>query len=210
MRVLSRRGKNAQVLPAVVAGFASFVVMTWAAPAAAKRDFPGVIQEHWGGDCAPLCTLCHTRPEGGLSDAEPYLKPSGLDSDYDPKDLGHNRGQGDFFANLIAVNSRAPTSNEALVTMLGTLNTKPCSADTTLPGNTMQPCDSDGDKMPDMKEFARSSDPNVAGGELCVGPKYGCGASIGPLRRESTATGNAAVVVALLGLMLVFTRRVAR
>src|SRR4051812_48088525 len=146
---------------------ASLALLTFAARVAAKPDFPGVIQEHWGGDCAPLCTLCHTRAEGGVSDADPRLKPSALDNYYVPQDLGNNRGEGEFFANLITVNKRAPTSNDVLVMLLRTLDTQACSVHTTVPGNTMAPCDSDGDKMPDTKEFALSKDPDAAGGELC-------------------------------------------
>jgi hypothetical protein len=206
MWVISRQAQSARIGSGLARGAALFITLMVSVPSAAHLEFPRLIQEHWGGDCAPLCTLCHTRPEGGVP-GNPYLKPSILDgASYISKDLGNNRGEGEFFANLITVTQSVPTSDVDLVRMLETLDKQACSADMTLPGNTGLPCDSDGDKTPDMKEFRVSKDPDVAQGDLCVGPKYGCGASIAPHSGE-TSRKYGALVVALFGLALTARRR---
>jgi len=61
-----------------------------------------------------------------------------------------------------------------------------------------------------MKEFAQNGDPNIAHGDLCIGPTYGCGATITPLPRDSTANWRAAAVLAALGLGIVVARRLQR
>jgi len=43
------------------------------------------------------------------------------------------------------------------------------------------PCDSDGDGKRDIAELRDNEDPNVPGpGNLCSGPRYGCGAQLAP------------------------------
>jgi hypothetical protein len=193
---------------ACVAIGAALSLLSAVRPAAAEETFPGVIQNTYGGTCAPQCTLCHNRPEGGPE----HYNPSELDTTYVPQDLGNNRGQGQFFANLIHVNRGLPNGESGLTAALKKLATLPCSTDATKPGNTMAPCDSDGDSVPDMKEFAQdpTGDPNLAHGDLCIGPTYGCGATITPLPRDSTANWRAAAVLAALGLGIVVARRLQR
>ena len=207
MWVLSRQAQSGRVTSGLVGVAALLVILTCAAPGAAHDEFPGVIQQHWGGDCAPLCTLCHTRAEGGTS-GNPYLKPSKLDgARYVSKDLGNNRGEGEFFSNLITVTQSVPMRDSDLVRMLEMLDAKACSADLTLPGNTGLPCDSDGDQSPDMNEFARSTDPDVAGGDLCIGPRYGCGASIAPRPDGTSGTFAGELALAMFGVALAWLRR---
>jgi hypothetical protein len=165
-----------------------------------------VIQNTYGGTCAPQCTLCHDRPEGGPE----HYNPSVLYDTYTHQDLGNNRGEGRFFANLIYVNKGLPNGESGLKAALAKLAKLPCSTDANKPGNTMAPCDSDGDGVPDTKEFAQDGDPNVDGGDLCIGPKYGCGAAITPLPRDATATWRAAAVLAALGVGIVIARRLQR
>jgi hypothetical protein len=182
-------------------------VLVLARPAAAEEIFPGVIQDNYGGTCAPQCTLCHNRPEGG---PDHYKSPSPLEDGWVPKNLPNNRGEGQFFSNMIVVNGGLPTNESALKGALHKLATLPCTLPAMQAGSTIGPCDSDGDGIPDMKEFAVDGDPDVAdakNGQLCQGPKYGCGATIAPLPHESTATWRAAAVLAALGVGLVFARR---
>jgi hypothetical protein len=176
------------------------VALSLATPAAAEQIFPGLIQTTYGGTCAPQCTLCHTRPEGGPG----FYRPSALDPGWVTKDLGNNRGEGTFFANLIDVNKGLPTGENAMKRALNLLATQNCTS------TSNGPCDSDGDKIPDMQEFAKDGDPDVANGDLCVGPKYGCGATISPLPRESRARSRGVAVLALLGLGVVFGRRLTK
>ncbi len=199
----SRAFSAAATLGALLSAFG--VVST----AAAEETFPGVIQDTYGGTCAPQCTLCHNRPEGGPE----HYNPSVLDEpEYTHQDLGNNRGEGTFFANLIYVNKGLPMGEGGIKAALHKLATLPCSTETSKPGNTMAPCDSDGDGVPDMKEFADNptGDPNAAHGNLCIGPTYGCGAAITPLPRDSTGTLRAAAVLAALGVGIVLARRLQR
>jgi hypothetical protein len=186
---------------------AGLVVTTATAPVAASPTFPGVIQQNYGGTCVPQCTLCHNRPEGGPG----HYNPSLLDGAALP-DQGHNRGQGTFFANLMAAaygpgGTKLPRSPDELLTDLKLLAKGPCSTDMSN-GNTGLPCDSDGDGVFDMDSFKLDKDPD--GGDLCVGPKYGCGASIKPLPLEPNATARATAILGLLGIGLVVARRLRR
>jgi len=177
-----------------------------ALPASARKTYPGVVQDQLRGGCAPQCTLCHTRPEGG-SDSDPYLKPSELTPGYVPPMLPGNRGQGAFFANLVHVNGhRAPLADSELANALRTLASANCSA------TASGPCDSDGDGVPDTVELGMDRNPDVPNdkdGDLCVGPKYGCGAHIGALPNDASSTRDAALV-SLLGFGLVLLRRARR
>jgi hypothetical protein len=198
----STRLSLARSCAALVATSAVGLVMTLTAPAAALTTFPSVIQKKYNSTCAPQCTLCHTRPEGGSS-SNFYLKPSPLDDGYVPK-MVKERGEEEFFANLISINKGLPTNDSKLEGYLNKLGMAKCTADSN------GPCDSDGDGIIDVNEFAKDQDPDVAGGSLCLGPTYGCGATIKPLPRDSHAKRSATSVLALLGLGLVFARRLAR
>jgi hypothetical protein len=196
----------ARSLTAFAAVAGSLAVLSVARPVAAEPTFPSVIQKVYGGDCAVQCTLCHSRPEGGAG----YYQPSGLDPAYVPK-MAANTGEGAFFANFINVivgtnHQPLPSSDGALENDLRTYASAKCNT------SSSGPCDSDGDGVTDAKEFAEkpSGDPNVAGGDLCIGPTYGCGATITPLPRESSASWRAAAVLAALGAGLVVARRVQR
>jgi hypothetical protein len=175
-----------------------------ALPASAEPTFPGVIQKQFGGQCAPQCTLCHLTEAGGLGS----YQPSELSDGYVSKDLGDNRGEGTFFANFVAVNHGSlPTNDTQLEQKLKVYSTANCNATST------KPCDSDGDTVADTVELGMDRDPNIPNdkpGDLCVGPKYGCGANIGTLPHESSATRTAASLVALIGVGLVLLRRARR
>ena len=178
-----------------------------ASPASARKTYPGVVQEQFGGGCAPECTLCHTRIEGG-TDSDPYLKPNELDPGYVAPVLPPNRGRGEFLANLIHVNGhQTPHSDAALRNALHLLATANCNTDATAP------CDSDGDTVQDTTELGMDRNPDVPNdkeGDLCVGPKYGCGAHLGAEPRGLSAERTGAVVLSLFGLGLVVLRRVRR
>ena len=198
---------RARSLSTCVAFGGLLAVVALARPASAEEIFPGVIQDNYGGTCAAQCTLCHNRPEGG---PDHYKSPSPLEETYVRKNLPNNRGEGDFFSNLIIVNGGLPSGETALKGALQKLATLPCTDPKSQAMSTLGPCDSDGDGVPDMKEFKQDGDPDVAdatSGELCQGPKYGCGATITPLPRESAATWRAAAVLGALGVGLVFARR---
>jgi hypothetical protein len=200
MNFLDRLSRSLSAF-AAIAG--SVFVLSSARPAAASPTYPGVVQKVYGGDCAPQCTLCHNRPEGGPE----HYNPSGLDPSYVAK-MAPNTGEGTFFANFINVvlgikRQPLPMTDEALENALKLYATTPCNAASTAP------CDSDGDGVIDAKEFAEtpSGDPNVAHGNLCIGPTYGCGATITRLPRDPSAASHAAEVLALLCVGLVFVRR---
>jgi hypothetical protein len=204
MRSLSRFPARHFAAFAAITGALSVLSMTRSV--AAEPTFPGVIQKVYGGDCAPQCTLCHTRPEGG----QDYLQPSALDTVYDAKTAA-NTGEGTFFANLINVvvvtnHQPVPSNDQLLENGLRTYATAKCNA------VSSGPCDSDGDGVVDSKEFAQkpAGDPNVPHGDLCIGPTYGCGATIKPLPRDTTATWRAAAVLGALGVGIVIARRLQR
>jgi hypothetical protein len=70
--------------------------------------------------------------------------------------------------------------------------------------------DVDGDGVKDVAELQAGSDPNVSGGDLCGGIKYGCGASTIARRPVEKSPEPGAIVAAatvLLGMLLVKRRR---
>lgn len=175
-----------------------------ASPAAAEQTFPAAVQKQVANDCAPQCTLCHTTETGGIEN----LKPNGATTDgYIKKNLPNGRGEGLFIANMVALNKALPTTDAQVENLLSRMATEACN------DTGPQPCDSDGDGMIDTDELKHNRDPDVPNdqeGSLCAGPKYGCGATIGTLPRERTATREAAAVISLLGVGLVFLRRARR
>lgn len=68
---------------------------------------------------------------------------------------------------------------------------------------------SDTDPESDIDELRVGLDPNVAGGDVCNGPKYGCGASVAavPAKRGSDAAATVAAVLTALAGVLIFRRR---
>jgi MYXO-CTERM domain-containing protein len=201
MNFLGRLPTRSLTASAAIAG--SLFVMAVARPAAAEPTYPGVIQQIYGGTCVAQCTLCHNNPQGGLGN----YQPSPLDPGYVLKNAPET-GEGAFFANFINVriaqNQKPllPAGDAALEAALKEYASAKCNA------ASSGPCDSDGDHVLDMNEFKDDKDPN--GADLCLGPKYGCGAMIKPLPRETSAKGSATAVLALLGLGLVFARRFRR
>jgi len=187
-----------------VAGVAGVLVLGLALPAGAEETFPAALQKKMGTTCAPQCTLCHTTETGGLAN----LKPNPRTTDgYALKMLPGGRGEGEFLANLLVVSKSLPGTDAQLQNALDILSKTPCNSTGT------QLCDSDGDGMIDTDELKNDrdpDDPHDKTGDLCVGPKYGCGATIGTLPRERTATREAAAVMSLLGVGLVFLRRARR
>jgi hypothetical protein len=173
------------------------------ARASAKGVYPGFIQDELHARCFPSCLLCHTCPEGGLG----CMKPSSVSGSMLP-DLGGNRGQGEFFANLMAVNGGHlyPSTEGMLEEYLQNLQNKPCSPQTVLP------CDSDGDQVEDVAELRADSDPDVPDepGDACILPSYGCGASIAPTHGVAQGARHTAGSLALLGVGAALVRRRAR
>jgi hypothetical protein len=78
-------------------------------------------------------------------------------------------------------------------------------------GNSATPIDSDKDGTGDIAELQAATDPNTVGGELCIGPKYGCGASTitraASKRGLDPAATIAGSLIAGLGLLLLRRRR---
>lgn len=68
---------------------------------------------------------------------------------------------------------------------------------------------SDADPESDIDELKVGLDPSVAGGDVCNGPKYGCGASVAavPAKRGSDAVATVAAVLTALAGVLIFRRR---
>lgn len=198
-----RAGRSRAVLRAATLGSVLFATSV-AVPAWARQVYPGFIQKELRMQCAPSCLLCHTCMEGGLG----CMKPSDM-TDAGLPDLGGNRGQGEFFANLLHVNYGSdgkphwPADETMLRAYLTSLEKKPCSA------NTTSPCDSDGDLTLDVAELRRDSDPDVPdkAGDACYLPKYGCGANVAPLPSAAETSARAAGVLALFGCALVLARR---
>jgi len=181
---------------------AVLLVLSAEGTASAEPTYPGFLQQKLNSKCLVQCTMCHPTLEGGQN------KLSDLDNGVLP-DLGGNRGQGEFFANLVHVNgSKYPIGETQLLNFIDKLETKPCDG---VMGDP--PCDSDGDGTPDVAELRADREPDRADpgstGE-CHMPQYGCGASIGTLPRESSAAGRAATLMALLGAGLVLARRARR
>ncbi|HKY37478.1 MAG TPA: hypothetical protein VJN18_16160 [Polyangiaceae bacterium] len=68
---------------------------------------------------------------------------------------------------------------------------------------------SDPDPMTDVQELAEGLDPNVPGGEVCTGPKYGCGATVAPRadqRANDRWSAASALLTVLAGLWLLRRR----
>jgi hypothetical protein len=142
-------------------------------PALAVETFPGAIQDYLAKtgkvpDCAVPCTVCHTREAGGTD----YMKEEG------------------WFVNLTAM--PLDTADPASVGFaLAALAMSPCRDGS--PGN---PCDSDGDGVPDVVELHEGRDPDGARAfNTCI--RYGCGATIAPQRPERTGLGALSLIAAL-------------
>jgi hypothetical protein len=129
------------------------------APAALASDtYPGAVQAELG-TCTMQCTLCHRTLAGG------------------PGDLNNMFGLSIQTTGNLSI--RAPSTIPAA---LQALENGPCIVGMMeVPGG----CDSDGDGVGDVAELREGRDPNVAGeGNICGGPRYGCGARVAPGRSE--------------------------
>lgn len=82
---------------------------------------------------------------------------------------------------------------------------------TTLQKMAQMGINSDADPEIDTDELTVGTDPSVVGGDVCNGPKYGCGAStivaVPPRRSGDPAAAVAAVLTALAGVLLMRRRR---
>jgi hypothetical protein len=80
---------------------------------------------------------------------------------------------------------------------------------TTLTKMTQMPVSSDTDPENDIDELTVGLDPNVAGGDVCNGPKYGCGASVAavPAKRGSDPAATLAALLTILSGVLMMRRR---
>jgi hypothetical protein len=181
-------------------------VMASSAPASAHEVFPGELQSYLKNQCPAQCTLCHTSPQGGQAN----LKSSLFDTGMIPL-VSQTKGSGEFFANHVRVwaNGQKPSypdTEAQLKAAIDALKTRACDL------GSGPPCDSDGDGVGDVAELIADSNPDAPDkpGEYCIGPKYGCGATISSLPRERTATREAAFAMSLLGVGLVFLRRARR
>jgi MYXO-CTERM domain-containing protein len=159
-------------------------------PALADPSFPGAIQD-WlvkkngtAPDCPVPCLLCHTTAVGtadSVIQAETGFL-SNLETRDTPLDPGAPAGVG--FA-------------------LDRLATKGCrDAD---PAAPFTPCDSDGDKVPDIEELRLGRDPDGSRNfDTCV--KYGCGATVAPQRSAHTKLAPLWLLAAV-GVVAVARRR---
>jgi hypothetical protein len=194
-----------RIFKAIVAAALALSVLGGAAPASARPEFPGILQEHFNGlGCAPQCSLCHVSPSGG----------GALHGEDQANYVGPHQGFGTFVMNLLATPVGGTTLTESnLPTKLDSLGKAPCNTDPSLGDVTdTGVCDSDGDGVSDYVEVGRGDEPDEKGagtGAIC--PKYGCGASsIGALPRRSSDSGRATAAMAALGVALVFGRRFRR
>jgi hypothetical protein len=133
---------------------------TVAPPATATPDYPGIIQDTLGLECAPICTLCHLDPRGGFNVKTKFglaLRGTSTELLGDPLQAGKN--------------DDLPVALEALARNTCT----PSPGAEPRPG---KPCDSDGDGTSDIDELKAGRDPNPGGVEFCAGPRYGCGARV--------------------------------
>ncbi|HYJ07344.1 MAG TPA: hypothetical protein VEX18_00005 [Polyangiaceae bacterium] len=77
--------------------------------------------------------------------------------------------------------------------------------------NTMRSMqiNSDADPGIDVEELTLGLDPSVAGGDVCNGPKYGCGASVAavPAKRSGDPTASVAAFLTVLAGVLMMRRR---
>jgi MYXO-CTERM domain-containing protein len=170
----------------------ALVVAAFPSTVSARPEFPGVVQETLGLDCAPPCTVCHTSPAPDGTNAE---QP---------------------FANNVlvwAATLMTPLiTEENLPTILNALATQAC-ANVDDPGCGLMgdvctlPCDANANGATDIADLEGAIDPNPGAKELAC-PKYGCGARIAP-ERPSRPLDGAATLVAL-GAAFVFARRFGR
>ena len=80
---------------------------------------------------------------------------------------------------------------------------------TTLAKMRQMAINSDLDPDIDVDELTLGLNPSVVGGEVCNGPKYGCGASVAavPAKRGSDPAATLAALLTVLSGVLVVRRR---
>jgi MYXO-CTERM domain-containing protein len=181
----------------LAASLAAFCLTFGAGKSAfASETFPEEITKYLetqGSKVAPVCPvgciLCHTTPNGGEGTSRPegFVVTLGAQSE-----LGYvmrmSMGPAPFQM------GRPETVGPALKD----LETLPC------PG-TSAPCDTDKDGMDDVAELRLGRNPDGAG-DLADCPKYGCGASVAPVRPTARHV-HGALAVGLLGLAAFLARR---
>jgi MYXO-CTERM domain-containing protein len=182
----------APALTAVTLGLSALI-----APGVAlgSQSFPGAIMEHLTktGDapvCPPTCTLCHTSPAGGVATVRAYGFTDNL------------RGQSSVAWNARNRMPPGPLMAGDASTVgpaIDALEKLDCAA---APG---KPCDSDGDKIPDVAELRAGSNPDGPG-ELAECPQYGCGASVAPIAARPRELPGAWLMAAL-GVLVLARRR---
>lgn len=147
-------------LPVVVLAGAALLL---AAAAHADPLAPGFIQQTFGLECTPDCTLCHATTVGGYGNYRNAVSATGQATG------------GAFILDLKACGfdplKKDPTWAAAVAT---------CEAPTPpagFPQGQKWPPDADNDGVPDMAELKAGTDPNngASGARICAGvPTYGC------------------------------------
>jgi MYXO-CTERM domain-containing protein len=170
----------------------ALVVAAFPSTASARPEFPGVVQETLGLDCAPPCTVCHTSPAPDGTNAN---QPFATNVQLWGAALNTPLLSEDNLPNVLNAQATQPCANE------GDLGCAPMGGVCTLP------CDANANGATDIADLEAAIDPNPGAKELAC-PKYGCGARIAP-ERPSRPIDGAATLVAL-GAAFVFARRFGR
>jgi hypothetical protein len=146
------------------------------APAFGLPTFPGIIQDFVSKrtsdppECAVPCTLCHL--------SEPATR--------------ENLRMEGFIVNLRTRETPITVENPGLIFALEAHGARAC-----VENPASNPCDSDGDRTPDIVELIQGTDPDGSRNfDIC--PKYGCGASaIAPAAPDRRELGTAWLLGAL-------------
>ncbi|HEX6276867.1 MAG TPA: hypothetical protein VFZ53_27695 [Polyangiaceae bacterium] len=175
----------------VRAAVAGLALAAFPAPASARPEFPGVVQETLALDCAPPCTVCHTSaaPEG-INAEQPFV----VNLQAWVPTLETRAFNEDTLPTLLTLNRDEICRNES---DLG------CVAD----GMCTRPCDANGNNVSDIEDLIAQTDPNP-GAKLLACPKYGCGAHLAPERPLRPIDGAASLLA--LGAACLLVRRARR
>jgi hypothetical protein len=177
--------RAAWVARAVVGAFALVAIP---GPAAARPEFPGVVQDTLALDCAPPCTICHSGavPEGLNADQPFVLNLQAWQATLDPPVFTE-----DTLPTLLALDRDQVCVNEV---------DRGCVAD----GMCTRPCDANANDKSDIEDLIAAIDPNP-GAKVLACPKYGCGAHLAPERPLRPIDGAASLVA--LGAVCLLVRR---
>jgi hypothetical protein len=178
--------RSSRLVRGVVAGLALVVLPV---PAAAKPEFPGIVQETLALDCAPPCTICHSSaaPEGINAD-QPFV----VNLQTWLSTLGDRLFDEATLPTLLELNRDEVCLN---------MSDAGCVADG---GTCTRPCDANANGKSDIDDLIAAIDPNPGAKELAC-PKYGCGARIAPERPRRPVDGAASLVA--LGAACLLVRR---